>query len=135
MTLRHYGEKINMYIILKKTLTMIQTCNVYFYANIMKNKIYVMFKFALRLQRNFLMDFRCNVSTNYKFKRILYFIESCQIKVNTYTYEQLVGPKMPKISKQLFMLTLPNWSIKPVWHDTKFHRKFCKNDKDRLWSW
>jgi hypothetical protein len=99
MTLRHYGEEINMYVILKKTLTMIQTCNVYFYANIMKNKIYVMFKFALRLQRNFLMDFRCNVSTNYKFKRILYFIESCQIKVNTYTYEQLVGPKMLSISK------------------------------------
>jgi hypothetical protein len=22
--------------------------------------------------------------------------------------------------------------IKLVWHDTKFHRKFCKNDKDRL---
>jgi hypothetical protein len=22
-----------------------------------------------------------------------------------------------------------------MWHDTKFHRKFCKNDKDRLWSW
>jgi hypothetical protein len=26
-------------------------------------------------------------------------------------------------------------SFKLVWHDTKFHIKFCKNDKDRLWSW